>query len=178
MVKNKLSRNFKAKPDKIGWSAICPPNEYRLITGDKAYELGIIPTGMTNVNSVAVGASGSTAGTIMFFANFFRVDKTAIDQEPYIELFENGSTHSSIYGILHHADFSGRTEILGGLELAKIAASGSTVDIQFTAKPENDAGTLDELRSQGKIIGFDYAYGQGMKKKKDNWTDKPKIDPF
>lgn len=99
---------------------------------------------MTGVNSVAVGASGSTANTIMYFANYFRIDKTEIDQEPYIELYESGLTQSSIYGILHHADFSGRTETL-----------------------DNSQGTLDELRSQNKIFGFDYAWGQGMKKKDD-----------
>lgn len=167
MAKNKLSRNFKAKPDKNTWATICPPMEYRVISGKKAYELGIVPTGMTGINSVVVGASGSTADTIMYFANYFRIDKTEIDQEPYIELYESGLTQSSLYGILHHADFSGRTETLDASELLKIIASGSTTDIQFTAKPDKNEGTLDELRTQGKIFGFDYAYGQGMKKKDD-----------
>ena len=43
MAKNKLSKNFKAKPDKNTWATICPPMEYRVITGEKAYELGIVP---------------------------------------------------------------------------------------------------------------------------------------
>lgn len=167
MVKNKLSKNFKAKPDKYTWATICPPMEYRVITGDKAYELGIVPKGMTGVNSVAVGASGSTAETIMYFANYFRIDKSEIDQEPYIELYESGYTKPRIYGILHHADFSGRTETLSDSQLLKIAASGSSTDIQFSAKPDNNEGTLDELRSQNKIIGFDFAWGKGMKKKDD-----------
>ena len=68
--------------------------------------------------------------------------------------------------VLHHADFIGRTETLTTIELAKIAASGSNADIQFTAKPDKNAGTLDELRAQGKIIGFEYAWSQGMKKNK------------
>lgn len=165
MAKNKLSTNFKATPDKEKWIEICPPMEYRLIRGEDAYALGIVPTGMTSVNSVAVGASGSTADTIMYFANYFRIDGAEIDQEPYIELYESGSTQSSLNGILHHADFVGRTETLGPVELAKIAASGASVDIEFTAKPDNDSGTLEDLRSQGKIQGFEYAYGQGMKKK-------------
>lgn len=167
MAKNKLSTKFKAKPDKNTWATICPPMEYRVFSGEKAYELGIVPTGMTDVNSVAVGASGSTADTIMYFANYFRIDKTEIDQEPYIELYESGSNKSSIFGILHHADFIGRTETLDASQLLKINASGSTTDIQFTAKPDKYEGTLDELRKQGKIFGFDYAYGKGMKKKDD-----------
>ncbi|MBK8920271.1 MAG: hypothetical protein IPM81_02000 [Saprospirales bacterium] len=165
MAKNKLSRKFKATPDKEGWSKICPPMEYRVFSGSDAYAMGLVPTGMGEVNSVAVGASGSAADTIMYFANYFRVDGSEIDQEPYIELYESGSKQPSIYGILHHANFSGRTETLGKTELDKIAASGSSTDIQFKAKPENDSGTLKELRDQGKIFGFDYAYMQGTEKK-------------
>ncbi len=165
MPKNKLSRSFKADPDKDKWNEICPPMQYKVISGTDAYSLGIIPTNMTTVNSVVIGASGSTTNTIMYFANYFRIDGTKIDQEPYIELYESGSTQSSIYGILHHASFKGRTETLNESELAKISASGSTADIQFTAKPDKDTGTLDELKAQGKILGFEYAWRQGMKKK-------------
>lgn len=165
MAKNKLSRNFKAKPDKDKWNEICPPMEYRVMNYTDAYSLGLVPAGMTNVNSVTVGASGSTENTIMYFANYFRIDGTEMDQEPYIELYESGSNQPSIYGILHHSSFNGRTEILSLNELEKISASGSTADIQFTAKPEKEAGTLDELRAQGKILGFEYAWKQGMKKK-------------
>ena len=129
--------------------------------------IAVLMIGMNDVNTVAIGASGSTDGTIMYFANYFRIDKSEIDQEPYIELYENGLTQSSIYGILHHADFIGRTETLDSSQLLRISASGSTTDIQFTAKPDKNEGTLDELRNQGKISGFDYAWGQGMKKKDD-----------
>lgn len=165
MAKNKFSKNFKATLNKDKWNDICPPMEYRVITGAEAYTLGIVPPGMTGVNSVAVGASGSTVETIMYFANYFRLDGTEIDQEPYFELYESGSTEPTLYGIFHHADFSGRTETLSSYELGKIASSGSNADIQFTAKPTNNAGLLDELRTQGKILGFEYTWGQGMKQK-------------
>lgn len=164
MAKNKFSKNFKAAPGKEKWNEICPPMEYRVISGIEASALGIVPTGMTNINSVAIGASGSTDNTIMYFANYFRVDGTEIDQEPYFELYESGSTDTSLYGIFHHANFIGRTETLNSSELAKISASGSTTDIQFTAKPVNSSGTLDELRTDGKISGFEYTWAQGMKK--------------
>ncbi|MCC9070482.1 hypothetical protein LNQ49_02560 [Flavobacterium sp. F-65] len=164
MAKNQFSKNFKAKPDKEKWNKICPPMEYRVISGTDAYSLGIVPTGMTSINTVVIGASGSTAETIMYFANYFRIDGTEIDQEPYFELYESGATHSSLYGIFHHANFDGRTETLNTNELFKISASGSTADIQFTAKPDKSSGTLDELRTQGKISGFEYTWGQGMKK--------------
>lgn len=164
MAKNKFSKSFKASLDKEKWNEICPPMEYRVINGTEAHALGIVPSRMTAINSVAIGASGSTDSTIMYFANYFRLDGTEIDQEPYFELYESGSTQSSLYGIFHHADFSGRTETLNNIELAKISASGSNTDIQFTAKPDSNSGTLEELRTQGKIFGFEYAWGQGMKK--------------
>lgn len=168
MARNKLSTKFKASPDKEKWNEICPANEYRVLPYNDALELGIAPTGMTEINSVIVGASGSTDNTIMYFANYCRVDHDFIDQEPYIELYESGSTQSILNGILHHADFNGRTELLDQTQLDRISASGSTVDIQFTAKPDNDEGTLNELRTQGKIEGFEYAWGQGITKKSSN----------
>ncbi len=123
---------------------------------------------MDDVNIVVLGASGSTENTIMYFANYMRVDKTELDQEPYFELFESGSTGPSYHGIFHHADFSGRTETLSETDLKRIAASGSSVDINFTYKPDKPAGTLDELREQGKIVGLDFTYGHGMKRKEND----------
>lgn len=166
MGKNKLSKNFKAKFNKDDWNKLCPPMEYRVIDGNEAHDLGLVPSGMTSINSVAIGASGSTDSTIMYFANYFRIDGTEIDQEPYIELYESGATNSDIYGIIHHADFPGRTETLSASELNKISASGSTTDIQFTCKPDKSSGSLEELREQGKINGFEFAYKQGIRKKK------------
>lgn len=161
MARDKLSRKFKAKPNKEQWNTICPLMEYRVINGNEADSLGIIPPGMPNVNCVIVGASGSTIDTIMYFANYCRIDGCEIDQEPYIELYSGGSMQPSLYGIIHHANFNGRTETLTERELAKITASGASADIQFTAKPENKSGTLEELRTQGKLIGFEYALEKG-----------------
>lgn len=163
MAKNKLSKKFKATPDKNKWNEICPPMEFRVISGKEADLFGVVPVGMKDVNSVAIGASGSIDNTIMYFANYFRIDGQDIDQEPYIELYESGSTEPSLFGILHHASFCGRTETLNLTEVAKIAASGSTTDIQFSARPESDSGSLESLRKQGKILGFDYAWEQGKK---------------
>lgn len=82
MAKNKLSKNFKATPDKNKWATICPPMEYRLISGEMAYELGIVPPGIKDINSVVVGASGSTDDTIMYFANYFRIEKLKLTKNP------------------------------------------------------------------------------------------------
>ena len=163
MSKNHLSTNFKANPDKETWNNICPPMEYRLFTGLEANSLGIgLP--MPNINSVIIAASGSVDSRIMYIVNYIRIDKTEIDQEPYIELYVSGSTKPCHHGIFHHADFNGRTEKIKEKEFQKIFASGSTADIQFLAKPDKNSGTLEELRMQGnKISGFDYAWERGNK---------------
>ena len=160
--KNHFSRNFKSPLTRADWEKLCPPMEYRVIEGPQAYALGIVPSGMSEVNCVVVGASGSTADTMMYFANYKRVDLPDLDQEPYFELYEGGLTASDLYGIYHHADFPGRTTPLTPTDIARIAASGSSVDISFLSKPSKPAGTLDELRAEGKIEGFDYTWGAGM----------------
>jgi hypothetical protein len=165
MAKNKFSDKFKATPGKDEWDKICPLGEYRVFDGTTAHSMGIVPEGMLKVNSVAVGASGSQAGPIMYFVNHFRIDGGKIDQEPYIELYEKGSMQPCLHGIFHHADFPGRTEEQDSIARAIISASGSNAGIQFAAKPDNNSGTLDSLRAQGKISGFDYAWKEGMKKK-------------
>jgi len=136
--------------------------EYRVIDGPQAYALGIVPAGMSEVNCVVIGASGSYSDTMMYFANYNRVDLPDLDQEPYFELYEGGLTASDLYGIYHHADFPGRTTPLTPTDIARIAASGSSVDISFLSKPNKPAGTLADLRIEGKIDGFDYTWGQGM----------------
>jgi hypothetical protein len=160
--KNHYSNGFKSKLTRADWEALCPPMEYRVIDGPQAYALGIVPTGMSQVNCVVVGASGSTADTMMYFANYKRVDLPDLDQEPYFELYERGASQSDLYGNFHHALFPGRTMPLDASALARIAASGSTADISFLSKPSKDAGTLDELQAEGKIAGFDYTWSMGM----------------
>lgn len=133
-----------------------------MIPGTQAYEIGLVPSTMQHVNQVILGASGSTASTIMYFANVMRVDEPQIDQEPYFEVFQSGQTAPSLYGMFHHAAFPGSRETLTPDNLALIAASGSSADISFTSKPDNDSGTLEQLRDLGKITGFDYTYRRGM----------------
>jgi hypothetical protein len=165
MMRNKLSTKFKAQPDKGKWNMICPMNEYRVIPIQDALNYGIIPTGMSDVNSVITGASGNFEGTCIYFAVCCRVDHSILDQDPYFELYEDGNNLPSLYGILHHADFVGRSEPLDCYQLSRIEASGCSVNIQFTAKPDKIKGTLEELRNQGKIQGFDYAWRQIISRK-------------
>lgn len=165
MKKNKLSKKFKAQLSKEKWEEICPNMEYRVISGSEAHRLGIAPTGMTNLNSVTLASSGHTWSSMIHCAIYYRIDGVEIDQEPYIEIYESGSTQCILNGILHHADFTGRTEALNTEELIKIAISGVNTSILFNAKPTNNLGSLDELKLEGKIMSFEYALKQGMKKK-------------
>ena len=112
MSKNKFSSRFKANLNRAGWEGLCLPNQFRVLDVPTALGYGLIPPGMDGVNSVIVGASGSTSGTIMYFSNICRIDGSEIDQEPYFELFQCGSMTASLYGIFHHPHFTGRTETL------------------------------------------------------------------
>ena len=163
MTRNKLSTKFKANLNKKEWIDLCPPGEYRVFSIDDVECLGIVPDKMQNVNSVIIGTSGSDSGTIMFFADYCRIDPPFIDQEPYIELYENGSTACSLHGILHHADFRERSVILSQDIIDRISASGSNIDIQFTSKPTKKQGKLSDLRDEGKITGFNYAWNEVKK---------------
>jgi hypothetical protein len=165
MSKNKFSQNFKSTLTLEGWNNLCSPMSYVVLSEVVARQHGIIPNNLRNLNCVVVGASGSLDNGIMYFANYMRVDHSEIDQDPYIEYYESGSLEPTIYGTFHHADFQGRTETLSQLDIQKISTSGSTTDIQFTAKPDNNYGSLYELREQGKIVGFDYAYSRALNKK-------------
>lgn len=165
MSKNKFSQNFKSSLTLELWNNLCPPMSYVVLSEAETRQHGIIPNNLRNLNCVIVGASGSLDEGIMYFANCMRVDHSEIDQDPYIEYYESGSVEPTIYGTFHHANFQGRTETLSQLDIQKISTSGSTTDIQFTVKPDNNYGSLNELREQGKIVGFDYAYNRGLNKK-------------
>lgn len=165
MSKKKFSQNFKSLLTLEQWNNLCPPMSYVVLSEAEARKHGIIPENLTNLNCVIVGASGSLDKGIMYFANCMRIDHSEIDQDPYIEYYESGSVEPTIYGTFHHAKFQGRTETLSQLDIEKIMTSGSTTDIQFTARPNSNSGSLFELREEGKISGFDYAYSKGINKR-------------
>lgn len=160
-----ISTKFKSPLSKEQWGQLCPENEYRILGTQEATNLGIVHQNMNDINCVLVAASGSIDNTIMYFSIPFRVDHNAIDQEPYFELFERGSANCNLHGMIHHADYLGRTELLCQDQLDRIAASGSTVDLMFTSKPENLSGTLDQLRQEGKITGLEFTHYMGLNKK-------------
>lgn len=164
MARIKLSSKFKSPLTKEQWGNLCPENEYKTLDPLEAFELGIVPKGIKDLNSVLVASSGSVDGTIMYFATSFRVDHHAVDQEPYFELFESGSSMCSFYGMLHHADYPGRTVFLNQDQIERIAASGSMVDIVFTSKPSKPTGSLDDLRQEGKIAGLEFTHNTGLRK--------------
>lgn len=159
--KNKISKKFEIGLEKDEWNKICPPNEYRIFSPSAAYSLGLAPTGMSStLNCVIMAASGSSIDSIVYFLNYCRIDGAKIDQEPYGMLYHSGSQTTDLYGLIHHADFYGRTEELAASELAKIAASGTAANISFTAKPQKESGTIEELRSERKLGCFEFVLEQ------------------
>jgi hypothetical protein len=162
MAKNKLSRSFKANLTRDDWGKICPLSTYKVLDYQEATSLGLYPSGMQNINSVVVGASGSADGPVMYMANAFRIDGPNMDQEPYFEIYDSGSSASVYHGNFHHADFPGRTQPLSTDDFKRTMASGSMVELNFKGLPADKEGRLEELHQKGLLEAFDYTYTKGQ----------------
>ena len=158
--KNKISKRLEIGLEKDELNEMCPLMEYRILSPSTAFSLGIAPTGMSTLNCVIMASSGSSTGSMAYFFNYCRIDGTKIDQEPYGRVYYSGSQKPDLYGLIHHADFSGRTEELAASELTKIAVSGASANISFTAKPQKESGTIEELRSERKLGCFEFVLEQ------------------
>lgn len=157
----KRSKKFRMSLTAEEARSMIPEGGYKCFNQSEAIELGLMPTGMTSVNTVVLGASGSYDGNHMFFANYYRVDGTMIDQDTYYEAYLNRSEDPVDYGILLHQDFDYRTSELPPLAQEIASASGATADFQFLSKPNNSTGWLEDLREEGKVQGFDNAWRKG-----------------
>lgn len=157
----KKSRKFKMSLTAEQARNMIPEGGYMCFNQSEAIELGLMPTGMTNVNTVVLGASGSYDGNHMFFANYYRVDGTMIDQDTYYEAYFNRSEDPVDYGMLLHQDYEKRTTDITNEAMDIITSFGVTADFHFTTKPAYDTGWLEDLRDEGKLQGFDNAWKKG-----------------
>lgn len=107
---------------------------------------GLIPGDLLNkANSVMVMASASPQGSV-FVANINRVDRpaSAIDQEPYIAVF-NHSMSSTSGGFVHHGNWDGRTDKPEPDFFTAISASGIDTYYPLKEMPTSGSGLLKEL---------------------------------
>ena len=106
----------------------------------------ILPEGLlSKTNSVFAMASGSPSATV-FMANLNRVDTSAsaIDQEPYIVVFDHDDSAAS-GGFVHHGPWEGRTTSPDEGFFAAITASGIQAHYPLQEMPTASSGNIDDL---------------------------------
>jgi len=97
--------------------------------------------------------SGSNVGFTGWFIPY-RVDKDAMDSEPYVYTY-NYETGEEESGIIHHGDWEGRSNPYpSGSMSAVMTASG--FDPSFTVKqfPNQKSGSIEDLVKGGYAEGF------------------------
>lgn len=115
-------------------------------------------------NSATVGCSGNDKVSV-FIVTGYRIEEDAIDEHPYVVVFEQGE-EEAYGGFIHHADYEERTtEIPPEVEEA-MKKSGVTVEFNFKRKPSRDEGTLEELQEEGLLNGFVYSTEKALKESK------------
>lgn len=150
--KNKFSE-YKSEFDAVQWDNYIPLNTY----GHK--QINELPdfiqqNGLTKgFNSALVVASGSTAYDFYGVIGY-RPDEgnTVIDEHAFVYLKDNG-TNEILGGILHHADYEGRTSPIPQNIQDALTVSGVTASISFSRMPSEVTGTLDDLLNQGILSG-------------------------
>ena len=127
-------------------SALCPENRFSVVPPDRL--TGLFSDSLLNkVNSVMLMASGSGNFTT-FVANMNRVDMpaSAVDQEPYIVVFDHSaSTASGCF--VHHGSWPGRTTQMPERFSRMISASGIQAHYPLETMPCASSGSLDELQT-------------------------------
>ncbi len=136
------------------WREICPEGTWKSVSPDT---LGaIIPASplLNKANSVLVMASASATYSV-FVANMNRVDTpaSAIDQEPYIAVFDHSASAAS-GGFIHHGNWPNRTTLPGKGFFNGISASGIQAYYPLAQMPTAGSGYLNALTVDSQNAAF------------------------
>lgn len=126
-----------------------------------------LPSSLTNkFNSAVMAASGNSVTYVAIFMGF-RIDHNQIDEHPFVVAFgkDNGSEFS---GLIEHGNWDGRSTTIPPEMERLISASGFSTHISFGRKPEVSTGTLEDLKSQGILNGYEQAVNIIEKVRKEN----------
>lgn len=119
-------------------------------------------------NSALVVASGST--TYDFYGVIgYRPDEgnTVVDEHAYV-YFRNKNTDEIFGGILHHADYEGRTTPIPIDIQEALSVSGVTANISFPRMPKLPNGDLNDLINDGLIEGVGANFNISFRKFSEN----------
>ncbi len=164
--KNKFI-DFKSQFDAVQWNNYIPLNTYGLKQINELPDF-IQQNGLTkNFNSALVVASGSTAYNFYGVIGY-RPDEgnTVIDEHAFVYLRDN-DTNEILGGILHHADYEGRTSPIPQNIQDALTVSGVTASISFSRMPDIVAGSLDDLLKQGILSGVSANFNISFSKLKN-----------
>lgn len=157
--------SFENKWNKEQWLDYCGGwMRYKL---ENASELpDWMPNSLTaKFNSATVGCSGNNEVSV-FILTGYRIDEDAIDEHPYVVVFQPGEKEA-YSGFIHHADYEGRTTEIP-LEMEKLMRkSGVEVEFNFKRKPSRNKGTLEDLKEEGLLNGFIYATEKALKEREN-----------
>jgi hypothetical protein len=146
--------------DRKKWEKICPPGEYRVISGgDISSTLsGVLPEVLfRKYNSVLFAGSATTDGLVYFMANGNRIDTggSAIDQMPFgLAFIDNFPAGSGC--LIQHGDWINRTTSPPSDFWDHITESGTPSYFPLSELPKEPAGKLTDL----KIDSQNAAYGK------------------
>lgn len=116
---------------------------------------------LDKVNMAFVCASGNSDVTAYLF-QMYRVEEKRgqIDEHQYLEVFDNVSGEKKLAGIIDHPHpsiYPERTIKLNAEALNTVAVSGVKVDFDFDREVQVQEGTLEYLRENGFLRGFEVA---------------------
>ncbi len=140
------------------WEEICPPNEYRVISGSAMPNLSaILPLELTTqYHSVVIAGSPVLGGTVYYMANGNRIDarKNAIDQMPFGIAFV-GQTASGSACLIQHGDYENRTTYPPIDFWEQVRQSGIYNYYPLQELPEKSAGKLSDLNVKSQLDAFE-----------------------
>jgi hypothetical protein len=140
----KFSRYDRPYSDYSSWASLCAEGTWRRTTPD------VLPNSfpkalLGKTNSVLLMAAGSGLASV-FVVNLNRVDfsASAVDQEPYIAVFDH-SAPSASGGFVHHGSWVGRTDVPDSAFFDAVSASGIQAYYPLSQMPMSASGQLEEL---------------------------------
>ncbi len=157
---------FKNRWELNEWQNRCPELTYKVVNKNELPDW--LPSGLTDkFNSAVIASSGNTETYVSIIMGY-RIDHDKIDEHPFVVAFDK-NTNAEYGGFIEHGNWTpGRTTEIPDEMQRLITLSGLTVDFRFERKPEAEFGTLDDLKRQGILNGFESSVSIIEKKRKMN----------
>ena len=135
------------------WQNECPELTYKIV--DVKMLPDWLPSGLIKKFNCAVIASSGNTSICVGIIMGYRIYKDEIDEHPFVVAFDKKNL-KEYSGIINHGNwFPGRTTGIPVEMKRLIALSGLAVNFRFERKPEFPSGTLDDLKSQGILNGYE-----------------------